>query len=139
MENLNLSQIQNLPRYKAKTICGVYFLFQNNEIVYIGSSMNIETRLQTHKNENKKIFESYSFIEFPVEQILEKELEYFLLYKPKYNKALPNNNFLISIKAFYYQDAKKIRENLQPVFQTYYKLSDCQFLLGEDVNLKTRK
>lgn len=89
-----LSKEQILKKAKLKFNCrGVYFLIKNNEIIYIGSSINIYGRLVTHYNSID--FDSHSFIKM---NMLDKkelriiEAEYILKYLPKHNCKLPVNN-----------------------------------------------
>ena len=51
--------INNLERFEMPKI-GVYFLFKNDNLIYIGKSINIYRRLNDHIKD--KYFDSYSFI-----------------------------------------------------------------------------
>ena len=65
---------------------GVYFLYQNSTVVYVGLSKNISNRLHNHYSEKQKIFDSYSYIEIPDEIDLYFIESYFInYYKPIYN------------------------------------------------------
>lgn len=69
-------------------IRGVYFLFYRNELIYIGTSQNIEHRLKHHKKHSFFEFDKY-FI-YPTSFISEHkrgEIEKACIrkYKPKYN------------------------------------------------------
>lgn len=78
----------NLPtRNEVKKLKScIYFLFQDDELVYIGKSENVKSRLTDH-TKSSKIFNSYAYInprnfEQKIEQI---EGAYIKKYKPKYN------------------------------------------------------
>jgi len=70
-----------LPKYS-----GVYFLINNNSIVYVGKASKISNRLTTHKKSNWG-WNQFAYIECKTSldrDILEKF--YIGKYKPKYNK-----------------------------------------------------
>ena len=70
---------------------GVYFLWDENEIVYIGqTSYSVEGRLAAHKADKK--FDGYTFI--PIIESIDLDLleaEYIFQFSPRYNRALPTN------------------------------------------------
>jgi len=74
--------IENKKNYE-KT--GIYFLIKNNEIIYIGKTIELVRRLGNHLSEKEKDFDSYFFMEFKEEEL--NAMEYFFIrkYKPKYN------------------------------------------------------
>jgi hypothetical protein len=76
---------------------GLYFLYQDNKLVYIGKSVNIPNRLSNH---NKK-FDSYSTLMIPNEADMAiLELAYINYYKPSENildKFTVDNTFDIDI------------------------------------------
>ena len=75
--------IENLHRFEMPKI-GVYFLFNNDNLIYIGKSINIFRRLNDHIKD--KYFDNYSFIKCNTEQEADKlELEMIIKYKPKLN------------------------------------------------------
>ena len=75
-------------RYSADkyVYCGVYFLFDYHELVYIGCSNDIYNRLEFHMKDDSKQYTKFSFIEYAVDDM--KIVERFLInkYLPKYNK-----------------------------------------------------
>ena len=42
--------------------CGIYFLIQDNHIIYIGQSVNVYGRIYTHIKEKQKKFDSYAYV-----------------------------------------------------------------------------
>lgn len=62
---------------------GVYFLFDDEELVYIGRSQDIAKRLDQHQHSKK--FDHYSFIECDGDERDELEADLIRLHKPKYN------------------------------------------------------
>jgi hypothetical protein len=65
---------------------GVYFLFDGDELVYIGTTDNLYRRIGEHIAEGKKVFNRFEF--YPTEDRI--RLEGFLIrtLKPKYNVSL---------------------------------------------------
>ena len=68
----------------------IYCLIENNEIVYVGKTINIQSRILTHKRGEFKNFDSFSIIaKLPNEisdlELLKLEEKYIKLLKPKYN------------------------------------------------------
>lgn len=67
-------------------IRGVYFLFLNEEIVYIGQSGNVHLRISQHIKEKEKEFNKVFYQPVPPEMdLLAIEKYYILKFRPKYN------------------------------------------------------
>ena len=68
---------------------GVYFLFDDKELVYIGKGWNCLLRVAEHtRKDSDKIFTSWNYVHIKDEKeyaVLEREL--IKTYKPKYNKV----------------------------------------------------
>ena len=62
---------------------GIYFLIQDNEIIYVGQSVNIFARIATHIEQ--KEFDSYAYLECPPEQLNTYESLYIHTLRPKLN------------------------------------------------------
>lgn len=71
---------------KNKKINGVYILFLNNEIVYIGKSSNIKLRVIAHIKDKSKTFNSIKFHSFSESDTDIIEVAMIDKYKPRYNK-----------------------------------------------------
>lgn len=67
----------------------VYFLVLREEVVYVGQSVNLLSRLATHQFD--KLFDRVFFINVPAESILEIEAALIKKFKPKYNKTFPSD------------------------------------------------
>lgn len=63
---------------------GVYFLIFNSEIIYIGKSTNITSRIGSHAK--SIVFDSYSVVQCSGEEMDEMEKVLIHKFKPKYNK-----------------------------------------------------
>ena len=67
---------------------GVYFLYKNDDLVYIGQSINIFNRLYSHV-ENGKDFDFYSFVKCDTQKEAETFERYLInKYKPILNKRI---------------------------------------------------
>lgn len=78
-------------------IQGIYFLIQNNNIVYVGQSSELIHRISNHEKDRKIIFDGYSYIKCPKEILDDLEAYYIYTFKPKYNSVLPKNKYFKSI------------------------------------------
>lgn len=87
-------------------IVGIYFLIWENEIVYIGKSNDVYTRIKQHKD---KIFDRYSIIECPIEELELWEGIFIHEFKPELNKNLPNlKRFKCQYKATFISKKDKL-------------------------------
>lgn len=82
---------------------GIYFLYDNDNLVYIGKSSNIFYRIGTHIHQQLKKFDSWEY------QIIEDEeersnMEGYLIdiFKPKYNKRGEQNDIFDKNKHILY-------------------------------------
>lgn len=69
--------------------CGVYFLIKDDEIIYIGQSINIAHRIASHRD---KDFDSMAFIGCLKTDLDVLESLYILAYRPKLNGSLGNSD-----------------------------------------------
>ncbi|OLF36556.1 hypothetical protein BTW00_05585 [Psychrobacter sp. C 20.9] len=91
---LNQTKFSLVPKSalikKSKTYgdaCGVYFLVKNNEIVYIGQSINIASRITQHRD---KDFDSVSYVACHKDELDILESLYILAYQPALNGSNGN-------------------------------------------------
>lgn len=70
-------------RIEIKALVGIYFLFKDEELVYIGQSTNINKRVHDHIIDKK--FNTYTYIQFPKFKLDEMEKKFIRIYSPKYN------------------------------------------------------
>lgn len=72
---------------------GIYFLYNDDELVYIGKSQNIFQRIGTHIKEGIKEFNNWDYQEIDNENE-RSELEGYLInvFKPKYNEKMEYNS-----------------------------------------------
>ena len=91
MFDIELSEILEDSRPVAKR-CGIYFLIDAGEIVYIGQSTNILDRVGSHFSEGKT-FDRYYAVDVPKRYL--NEVESFLIhrFKPRDNRTPPMLGF----------------------------------------------
>lgn len=63
---------------------GVYFLKQDNEIIYVGQSIDIERRIKEHRATDK-VFDDYSVMECKEELLDTTEEAFILQHNPIFN------------------------------------------------------
>lgn len=84
---MKLKTEKEIKKFRLKRnflICGVYFLFEKDDIVYIGQSKNILTRINYHKQFK---WDRFSFVEMKEgRRLRELEHKYISALKPKHNK-----------------------------------------------------
>lgn len=73
---------------------GIYFLFDGDEVVYVGqSSCNIRGRISDHMgNDSQKPFTHYGWIVLPTEEVQTAEDEAIMRYRPRHNSKYPGKN-----------------------------------------------
>ncbi len=91
MKLLNKEGVLNLQKYNPNRFCGVYFLLHQHDIVYVGSSICVYSRVQEHLK--TKIFDSFVFIHTDKDNRLQIEELYINKFLPKYNKALQGASY----------------------------------------------
>ena len=78
----SIVQIRDAKR-KWEPLVGVYFLFKEDEVVYVGQSINVAARIATHSTE--KDFDSFSVVACLQSQLNFLEALYIRLLEPKLN------------------------------------------------------
>ena len=81
-----------------KKTSGLYFLFLDKTLIYVGMSVNIYNRLGQHSIAGK-VFDEFKYVEIDINQCIEVEHNLIELIKPKLNKTnrLYNNQTRIKL------------------------------------------
>lgn len=69
-------------------LCGVYFLFSGDDLIYVGQSVNILSRLLEHTG---KGFDSFTYILCERDELDDLEAAYILRYMPRLNGEFCNS------------------------------------------------
>jgi len=93
---LNKKEIINKSK-EFNNKCGIYFLLNKTEIVYIGQSKHILNRIFAHYKDPNKIFNKYFYVEVDKDKLDKTEAEYIIKFTPKYNKDFPISDTIKNI------------------------------------------
>lgn len=74
---------------------GVYLLKDKGDIVYVGKSINIISRIKDHKREKLKRFDSYSIIKCETSELDNIEAQMIWHYQPVHNIDYISNKYVI--------------------------------------------
>jgi hypothetical protein len=72
-------------RVNERPIVGIYFLCEKRTIVYVGQSINIFSRISSHRSEGEKRFDSVMAIRCKKENLSAMESALIAILKPRYN------------------------------------------------------
>lgn len=94
MNLLDLTALRVARRSMPTRLCGIYFLFDGDELVYIGQSRDIVLRLFQHSRPRyaapAKRFTTYAWVECEPDELNALELAYLAKFRPALNtKPLP--------------------------------------------------
>jgi hypothetical protein len=91
---MDLDQILKIAIRVDQVPCfsGIYYLIKDNVIVYVGQSTNVIARIAAHLAVREKVFDSYSFVQIPAEELNHMEAKEIIRHRPIYNVGgLPCN------------------------------------------------
>lgn len=77
-------------------VCGVYFLINDDQVVYVGQSLNVYSRIAQHKN--NKQFERFAFIPCPPTVLDRLESIYIHCLRPTLNGGKRDASKMTKIK-----------------------------------------
>ena len=81
--DLDLDTLENL---NLEIVRCIYFLYQDDKLVYIGKTNNLVQRLLQHRYEKSKVFNSYKkYLILEDSNIDEIENDFIKKYNPEYN------------------------------------------------------
>lgn len=121
-----------------KAICGVYFLFVGDKLVYVGQSLDIHGRIADHRR-RRRDFDAYSFVEFTdKEKLGDLERVYIHKFRPEGNLSAAS----FSRNQRYSDDrvlTDEIASSLRPAEQEYWVWCGAMPGFGVRVQLSGRK
>lgn len=121
------------------SITGLYLLFKNDKVVYVGQSKNIFARLVAHQSE--KDFNGYYIYECSIEKAKALEIYFIINFNPEYNSTMPQNIRYKSLSLLnstrppaYFKKIKALikRKKLTPVFLNNYDTLEIESLLTKE-------
>jgi hypothetical protein len=100
-------------------VCGIYFLVEGNEIVYIGQSVNVYNRVTVHK---EKKFSRCAYVECSHDNLDLMESLYIHFFRPKLNGVQGNGLMCAPIPASELMDVLNRGNNERPKNQERMKM-----------------
>jgi len=76
-------------------ICGIYHLYNGEQLVYIGKSTNLPSRLGAHVGSDK-VFDSFTVRNMPEDEITTAEIYAICHHRPMYNIAVGSPKTLLA-------------------------------------------
>lgn len=99
MIDFDLDTIRSQQRSAADVgVCGIYFLLAAGEIIYIGQSREVYSRIRRHKSD--KAFDGYFVHECSESELYGLEAHYIAKFSPPINKSKPGGKRWEYIKVF---------------------------------------
>ena len=129
MGNNNLQFTDVIP---AQKIRGVYLLWKEGEVVYVGQSKNIANRIGQHLEIMKEKIDGYSFAAIPHGDLDDIEAGLIVQHNPNLNNKLPPNTYYFHISSLKEElqlkgkQFQKFFSGVKPAWRNYYKLTDLK-------------
>lgn len=101
----------------------IYALYDGNQLVYIGESMNVYSRIGRHVNDGKKMFNNFSIFFMPkmsLKKLEGLEAHLILHYRPKYNTQYNTSKFFG--KQVYCNTKEEYESSIQNQIRRWCKL-----------------
>ena len=80
----SISSIPGLMQFNPELFSGVYFLCLKNEVVYVGQSVAIPSRVKQHGD---KEYDRIFFLRVPINQLTEVETRFITALNPIFNRT----------------------------------------------------
>ena len=137
MELVSFENIRSKKKsWTDERINGIYFLFDTDNLVYIGYSSDCEGRVLTHRKDKK--FDAYSIIELNLSKLemLKLEDRYIQKYKPALNKTIK----MVATKKELTEHEKIIAKNIGSLIQKQkvvlddYEADDLEYWTSDELN-----
>ncbi len=105
-------------------ITGIYFLIESNEneIVYIGQSLDIMSRIMQHQRDILKDFDAFSILECSPEFLSTLEAHFIYKFHPRLNRSFPVNRIYKSL-----EQIKKIYDVNTLLLKRWMKYKSIEF------------
>lgn len=131
---MNVNELQFTEPTPVRKIRGVYLLWKNGEIVYVGQSENIQQRIFAHMADPQKYFDAVSYAEVKEGDLNSLEAELIIKLDPHLNRGiLPKNKKFVTrgqIKKHLGVNGwelRKILKVIKPVFRgSHYLITDVE-------------
>ena len=126
-EMLEVDELLKISQKVVKFKPRVYFLFDGDEIVYVGSTTQFESRILSHQR-SKKVFDKFAYLDCSLEQMEFIEYRYINKFNPKYNiKMMPTGGD--------YAPIEKIKKPLHVRMEKFKRFIDSLNLPENELGL----
>ena len=88
LQNVNMLRLAAAHTTDLPIGVGVYFLFRDDELLYVGKSKHLLMRVGQHMAEGKIPFNRVSWLNYPQEELSRMEAAYIYLLKPSLNQKM---------------------------------------------------
>ncbi len=111
-------------------IRGVYLLWRNDVVVYVGQSENILQRIGVHLANPLKDFDGFSYAVVEIGNLNEIEADLIVRYSPIFNKGLPGQSKYVTKGQIRRTlniggwELRRLIKNFTPVWRGYYLASE---------------
>lgn len=85
IEMMEIDELLDIAQEPGST-CGVYVLLDGEEVVYVGQSGTMATRIENHIQGGLKIFDRFAIIPCSPADLTVTEAAYIRKYQPRYNR-----------------------------------------------------
>ena len=75
-----------------------YLLFHDNEVMYVGQSKNVFSRIGAHLSSGVIPFFMFRYFEVLPHEMNDIEAEEIIKYRPRYNNSIPSNNTFFNLE-----------------------------------------
>jgi hypothetical protein len=89
MQSKSKEAIMAMSRFKPTDHVGIYFLIANDDIVYVGQSVNVHSRVAKHFALGLHVFDSYTYVLCSRRDLDALEAVYIQKFKPTLNCSYP--------------------------------------------------
>lgn len=96
---------------------GVYFLYDKNELVYIGQSDNLYRRIGQHIAQKEKVFDRFEI--YPTSDRIRLEGFLIKIFKPKYNISMGADCGILGGKSFGFNSDLFPNQTIQEAIAKY--------------------
>lgn len=108
---LSKDEILAIAGQPPRKLCGVYFLVSGDEVIYVGQSRDIASRVETHQRD--KDFDAVAYIECDPAELNAVESDYIAQFSPRLNKGGPTKegSWVAASAAFGREDIPYVAAN----------------------------
>ena len=127
---MRVEELQFTDLIPVRKLRGVYLLWKDGEVVYVGQSESIQQRVSTHLADPKKYFNAVSYAVVETGDLNQLEADLIVKYDPYLDHGLPRNTKYVTKNHIKKHlgiggwDLRKILRNIKPIWRDYYLVSD---------------